>query len=221
MKMATRILLADDHALVRSGIRSLLLAMPGIDVVGEADDGNAAIALTEKHRPDVVLMDIAMKGMNGLEALRRLRADYPTVKFLMLSMYGSEEYVMQALNAGANGYLFKDSAVDELEQALAELVHGRQYLDSHISREALELYMKKVAQGGAPGTPVEVLTPRQREILQLIAEGNSTKEIAYRLSVSAKTVETHRAQLMERLDIHDIPGLVRYAIRTGLTTSDK
>ncbi|MFJ9449309.1 MULTISPECIES: response regulator [unclassified Herbaspirillum] len=216
--MLTRIVLADDHALVRSGIKSLLTAMPGIEVVGEADDGNAAIELTEKLKPDVVIMDIAMKGMNGLEAVRRLRADHPTTKFLMLSMYGSEEYVMQALNAGANGYLFKDSAAYELEKALIEVIHGRQYLDSHISKDALDLYMKKVAQDG---TPVEVLTPRQREILQLIAEGNNTKEIAYRLNVSAKTIETHRAQLMERLEIRDVPGLVRYAIRTGLTTSDK
>jgi len=216
--MLTKILLADDHALVRGGIRSLLTTMPGIEVVAEADDGNSAITLTAQHRPDVVVMDIAMKGMNGLEAVRRLRADYPDMKFLMLSMYGSEEYVMQALNAGANGYLFKDSAAYELEKALVEVIEGRQYLDSHISREALELYMRKVAQDGVP---IEVLTPRQREILQLIAEGNNTKEIAYRLSVSAKTIETHRAQLMDRLEIRDIPGLVRYAIRTGLTTADK
>lgn len=216
--MLTKLLLADDHALVRSGIRSLLMAMEGIEVVAEADDGNAAIALTEKHKPDVVVMDIAMKGMNGLEAIRRLRVDFPKTKFLMLSMYGSEEYVMQALHAGAHGYLFKDSAVYELEKALTEVIHGRQYLDSHISKEALNLYMKKMTQDGAP---VEVLTPRQREILQLIAEGNNTKEIAYRLNVSAKTIETHRAQLMERLAIRDIPGLVRYAIRTGMTTSEK
>lgn len=216
--MSTKILLADDHALVRSGIRSLLTSMPDIEVVGEADDGNAAIEMTIRLRPDVVVMDIAMKGMNGLEAVRRLRSDYPEIKFLMVSMYGSEEYVMQALNAGANGYLFKDSAAYELEKAIVEVIRGQQYLDSHISQEALELYMTKVAQ---EGSVVEVLTPRQREILQLIAEGNNTKEIAYRLNISAKTIETHRAQLMERLEIRDIPGLVRYAIRTGLTTSDK
>ena len=216
--MQTRIILADDHALVRSGIKALLAAMPGVEVVGEAADGGEAIELIARLKPDLVVLDIAMKGMNGLEALRRLRGDYPATRFLMLSMYGSEEYVMQALNAGANGYLFKDSAATELEKALAELRQGRQYLDSHISREALDSYMKRVSQNGAP---VEVLTPRQREILQLIAEGNNTKEIAYQLNVSAKTVETHRAQLMERLDIRDVPGLVRYAIRTGIATSDK
>ncbi|WP_343586447.1 response regulator transcription factor [Herbaspirillum sp.] len=216
--MQTRIVLADDHALVRSGIKALLAAMPGVEVVGEAADGSEAIELIARLKPDLVILDIAMKGMNGLEALRRLRGDYPAARFLMLSMYGSEEYVMQALNAGANGYLFKDSAATELEKALAELKQGRQYLDSHISREALDSYMKRVSQNGAP---VEVLTPRQREILQLIAEGNNTKEIAYQLNVSAKTIETHRAQLMERLDIRDVPGLVRYAIRTGIATSDK
>jgi len=216
--MLTRIMLADDHALVRSGIKALLTAMPGVEVVGEASDGAEVIEMIPHLKPDLVLLDIAMKGMNGLEALRRLRGDYPTIRFLMLSMYGSEEYVMQALNAGANGYLFKDSAATELEKALYEVKHGRQYLDSHISREALDNYMKRVAQNG---TPVEVLTPRQREILQLIAEGNNTKEIAYQLNVSAKTIETHRAQLMERLDIRDVPGLVRYAIRTGIATPDK
>ncbi|MBP0600518.1 response regulator transcription factor [Herbaspirillum sp. LeCh32-8] len=216
--MLTRIMLADDHALVRSGIKALLAAMQGVEVVGEASDGAEVIEMIGQLKPDLVVMDIAMKGMNGLEALRRLRGDYPTTRFLMLSMYGSEEYVMQALNAGANGYLFKDSAATELEKALYEVKHGRQYLDSHISREALDNYMKRVAQNG---TPVEVLTPRQREILQLIAEGNNTKEIAYQLNVSAKTIETHRAQLMERLDIRDVPGLVRYAIRTGIATPDK
>lgn len=216
--MQTRIVLADDHALVRSGIKALLAAMPGVDVVGEASDGSEAIEMIARLKPDLVVLDIAMKGMNGLEALRRLRGAYPAMRFLMLSMYGSEEYVMQALNAGANGYLFKDSAATELEKALLELRQGRQYLDSHISREALDNYMKRVSQDG---TPAEVLTPRQREILQLIAEGNNTKEIAYQLNVSAKTIETHRAQLMERLDIRDVPGLVRYAIRTGIATSDK
>jgi DNA-binding NarL/FixJ family response regulator len=216
--MLTRIMLADDHALVRSGIKALLTAMPGVEVVGEASDGAEVIEMIPQLKPDLVLLDIAMKGMNGLEACAACAATIRPSAFLMLSMYGSEEYVMQALNAGANGYLFKDSAATELEKALYEVKHGRQYLDSHISREALDNYMKRVAQNG---TPVEVLTPRQREILQLIAEGNNTKEIAYQLNVSAKTIETHRAQLMERLDIRDVPGLVRYAIRTGIATPDK
>ena len=213
-----RILLADDHLLVRSGVRALLAAVPGMQVVAEAADGEEALTLAELHKPDIAVLDIAMKGMNGLEAARRLQQSHPKMKMLMLSMYSSEEYVMQALNAGANGYLLKDSASDELERAILKVMQGESYLDSHISREGVSLYMKRAAEGG--GATIDQLTPRQRQILQMIAEGSNTKEIAYRLCISAKTVETHRAQLMDRLSIHDVPGLTRYAIRVGLTTSD-
>jgi DNA-binding NarL/FixJ family response regulator len=212
-----RILLADDHLLVRSGVRALLSAVLGMEVVAEASDGEEALKLVAQHQPDVAVLDIAMKGMNGLEAARRLRALYPKMKVLMLSMYGSEEYVMQALNAGANGYLLKDSASSELERAVRQVMQGDSYLDSHISKESVNQYMKRAAESG---TTVDQLTPRQRQILQMVAEGLNTKEIAYRLNISAKTVETHRAQLMDRLDIRDVPGLTRYAIRVGLTTSD-
>ncbi|MFZ6719040.1 response regulator [Undibacterium sp. Ji49W] len=216
--MNIRVLLADDHALVRSGIHSLLKSMPGIQVVAEAADGAEALLLAGTHKPDLAILDIAMKGMNGVEAVRRFRAQQPDIKLLMLSMYSSEEYVMQALNAGANGYLLKDSAAYELEKAIRQVMQGQRYLDSILSPQALDEYMRRVLD---KGTNVEVLTPRQRQILQLIAEGDNTKEIAYRLNLSGKTVETHRAQLMERLDIHDVPGLVRYAIRKGLTTAEK
>ncbi|WP_110256587.1 response regulator [Undibacterium pigrum] len=216
--MNIRVLLAEDHALVRSGIHSLLKTMPGMQVVAEAADGAAALAEAEAHRPDLAILDIAMKGMNGIEAVRHFRARFPDVKLLMLSMYSSEEYVMQALNAGASGYLLKDSATYELERAIRQVMQGQRYLDSFLSPQALDQYMRKVAE---KGTNMEVLTPRQRQILQLIAEGDNTKEIAYRLNLSGKTVETHRAQLMDRLDIHDVPGLVRYAIRVGLTTAEK
>ncbi|MBC3918408.1 response regulator transcription factor [Undibacterium sp. CY18W] len=216
--MNIRVLLADDHALVRSGIHSLLKSMPGIQVVAEAADGAEALLLAGTHKPDLAILDIAMKGMNGVEAVRRFRAQQPDIKLLMLSMYSSEEYVMQALNAGANGYLLKDSAAYELEKAIRQVMQGQRYLDSILSPQALDEYMRRVLD---KGTSAEVLTPRQRQILQLIAEGDNTKEIAYRLNVSGKTVETHRAQLMERLDIHDVPGLVRYAIRMGLTTAEK
>jgi DNA-binding NarL/FixJ family response regulator len=212
-----RILLADDHLLVRSGVRALLGAVLGMEVVAEASDGEEALKLADLHDPDIAVLDIAMKGMNGLEAARRFRQQRPKMKMLMLSMYGSEEYVMQALNAGANGYLLKDSASSELERAIRQVMQGDAYLDSHISRESVSQYMKRAAESG---TTVDQLTPRQRQILQMIAEGRNTKEIAYRLGISAKTVETHRAQLMERLDIRDVPGLTRYAIRVGLTTSD-
>lgn len=216
--MSIRVLLADDHALVRSGVRSLLSSMANITVVAEAADGEEALAMAESHEPDIAILDIAMKGMNGVEAARRFKSKFPKIKLLMLSMFSSEEYVMQALNSGANGYLLKDSATYELERAVREVMSGARYLDSHLSLEALELYMRRVTEGGAP---IDILTPRQRQILQLIAEGNNTKEIAYRLNLSGKMVETHRAQLMDRLDIRDVPGLVRYAIRIGLTTMEK
>ncbi len=215
--MMIRILLADDHLLVRSGVRALLGSVPGMEVVAEASDGEEALKLGELHNPDIAVLDIAMKGMNGLEAARRFRQQQPKMKMLMLSMYGSEEYVMQALNAGANGYLLKDSASSELERAIRQVMLGESYLDSHISRESVSQYMKRAAEDG---TTIDQLTPRQRQILQMIAEGCNTKQIAYQLNISAKTVETHRAQLMERLNIRDVPGLTRYAIRVGLTTSD-
>lgn len=215
--MMIRILLADDHLLVRSGVRALLGSVPGLEVVAEASDGEEALKLGELHNPDIAVLDISMKGMNGLEAARRFRQQQPKMKMLMLSMYGSEEYVMQALNAGANGYLLKDSASSELERAIRQVMLGESYLDSHISRESVSQYMKRAAEDG---TTIDQLTPRQRQILQMIAEGCNTKQIAYQLNISAKTVETHRAQLMERLNIRDVPGLTRYAIRVGLTTSD-
>ena len=213
-----RVLLVDDHTLVRAGIRALLNGLKGVEVVAEAADGREALALAATHRPDVVLMDIAMKGMNGLEATRRLRQDHPEIKVVMLSMYAGEEYVMQALHSGACGYLLKESATLELERALAAIARGETYLGSQLSRQALDNYMERVGVGGSPQ---DALTARQREILQLIAEGHNTKDIAVRLNVSAKTIETHRAQLMERLGIRDIPGLVRYAVRNGLITTDR
>jgi DNA-binding NarL/FixJ family response regulator len=212
-----RILLVDDHAIVRSGIRALLGRIPDAVIVGEADDGASALAFVERETPDLVIMDIGMKGMNGLEATRRLSGRVPLPKVLMVSMFGGEEYVVQALAAGADGYLLKDSASDQLEQAVRCVMRGEQFLDPRISRELLELLVRRMAENGSPA---QILTARQREILQLVAEGHTTKEIAYRLGVSGKTVETHRAQIMDRLQIHDVAGLVRYAIRTGLTTLD-
>lgn len=215
--MSCRVLLVDDHKLVRAGIRALLETLAEVEVVGEADDGREALELAASLKPDIVLMDIAMKGMNGLEATTRLKQSFPQIRVIMLSMYATEDYVMQALHAGACGYMVKESATLELERALHTVMRGEIYLGPQLSREAIDNYMGRVGVGGKPQ---DALTARQREILQLIAEGQHTKEIAYRLGVSAKTVETHRAQLMERLQIHDIPGLVRYAIRNGLTSAD-
>jgi DNA-binding NarL/FixJ family response regulator len=210
----TRILLADDHTLVRAGIRSLLHALPNVEVVAEASDGRDALRLIAEHRPDVVLMDIAMSGLNGLEAAARVAAEFPAVRVIMLSMHATEEYVVQALRAGAAGYLLKDAGTAELERALQTVVRGETYLSPTVSAR-LSDYIRRT---GEP-TPLERLTPRQREILQLIAEGHSTKKIAQLLEISVKTVETHRMQLMEQLDIHDVAGLVRYAIRMGLVSA--
>jgi len=207
-----RILLADDHTLVRAGIRALLAQMPNIEVVGEAGDGREALALVKAHDPDVLLIDIAMAGMSGLDAAALVKKERPGVKVIILSMHANEEYVMQALLVGASGYLLKDAASVELDLALKAAVAGQTYLSPAISRQVLENYVTRI--GGV--VPPDPLTPRQREVLQLVAEGKSTKEIGFALEISIKTVETHRAQIMERLDIHDVPGLVKYAMRSGL-----
>jgi DNA-binding NarL/FixJ family response regulator len=209
----TRVLVADDHTLVRAGIRALLEKLPEVEVVAEASDGRDALQMVKTHRPDVVLMDIAMPGLNGLEATRRMVKEFPRANVLILSMHASEEYVWQALSAGAAGYLLKGAELAELALAIKAVARGETYLSPPISKQVIKDYVRRVGGGE---TLFERLTPRQREILQLIAEGTTTKDIAKALEISVKTVETHRAQLMERLDIHDVAGLVRYAIKTGL-----
>jgi DNA-binding NarL/FixJ family response regulator len=213
-----RVVLVEDHALVRAGIRSLLEKLADLEVVAEAGDGRTALNLIAQHQPDVVLMDIKMAGLNGLEATARIVRDLPGVRVVILSMYANEEYVIQALRAGASGYLLKDAGTAELEVAVRAAAQGETYLSPAISRRMIQDYLQVV---GGEGGALEQLTPRQREVLQLVAEGHSVKEIARVLHVSVKTVETHRAQLMERLDIHDVAGLVRYAIRVGLVASDE
>ena len=205
-----RIIIADDHTLVRAGLVTLINRMPDAEVVGEAGDGRELLKLVRELQPDVALMDIAMPGLNGLEAAERVHNDYPKIKVVILSMHANEEYVAQALKAGASGYLLKDAATAELEMALKVVAQGQFYLSPSISRQVVDSYL----HGGPTG--LDLLSPRQREILQLIAEGKSTREIAELLHLSVKTVETHRAQLMDRLDIHDTAGLVRYALRKGL-----
>jgi DNA-binding NarL/FixJ family response regulator len=210
------VLLADDHALVRAGIRSLLNAMNEVEVVAEASSGEEAIALAASSRPDVALMDIAMKGITGLEAAARMRSSNPEVRVVILSMHSGEEYVLQALRAGAAGYLLKDAATGELELALRSVMRGESWLSPSVSRQVVEGYVQRAGGEQAP----DVLTARQREVLRLVAGGKSTKEIAFLLNLSVKTVETHRAQIMERLNIRDVAGLVRYALRTGLVPPD-
>ena len=209
----TRVLLADDHALVRAGIRSLLSTVPGVEVVAEAGTGQEAVALAEKLRPHVVLMDIAMHNLNGLDATARIVKRHPETRVIIVSMHASEEYALEALRAGASGYVLKDADLMELEQAIGAVTRGDTYLSPAISRHVIADYRRRVTE---QSEPVDRLTPRQREVLQRIAEGLSTKEIAFKLSLSVKTVETHRAQLMERLNIHDVAGLVRFAVRVGL-----
>lgn len=210
-----RMMLAEDHTLVRAGIRALLQNLEEVEVVAEAGDGREALRLVEMYEPDVVLMDIAMAGLNGLEATARISKTFPHVRVIILSMHANEEYVLQALRAGAVGYLLKDAGTAELELAIRAVARNETYLSPLVSKHVVADYVRRV--GGEPSS-LERLTRRQREILQLIAEGHSTQEIAQMLSISVKTVETHRSQLMERLDIHDVAGLVRYAIRMGLVT---
>lgn len=209
-----RVLLADDHALVRAGIRALLEKLPGMEVVGEADDGREAMELVKLQQPDVVLMDISMPGLNGLEAAERLAREFPKIRVIILSMHNNEEYYWRALKAGASGYLLKKAASAELATALERVVHGDIYLSHEISTRL----HKKFPVNGIAGrkSPLEELTGRQREILQLIAEGQNTKQIGEILKVSPKTVEYHRMKLMDSLNVHDIPGLVRFALRMGL-----
>lgn len=214
-----RVLLADDHALVRAGLRSLLASMDGVEVVGEAADGHDALRLAGTLRPQVILMDIAMPGLNGLEATARItRGGARAPRVLILSMHVSEEYAAQAFRVGAAGYVLKDAAPTELEQALRAVARGEMYLSPAVSRHVVEDYRRLL--GDVPD-PLARLTPRQREILQLVAEGLSTKEIAQRLPLSAKTVESHRGQLMQRLGIRDLAGLVRFAIRVGLVSPER
>lgn len=212
-----RVLLADDHILVRAGIRGLLQGLAGMTVVGEAGDGPEAMHLAEQLRPDVVLLDVGMPRLNGLEVADRIAALDPAIRVVILSMHTSEEYVLRALRAGCAGYLVKGSAVSELEIAVRAVARGETYLSPVVSKRVVEDYVNRT--GGAID-PLDALTPRQREILQLVAEGCTSKDIAHRLSLSQKTVDTHRAQIMERLGVHDVASLVRFALRVGLISPD-
>ena len=213
-----RVILADDHTLVRAGIRALLEKLPDVEVLAEAGDGREVLKLAKTHEPDVILMDIAMPGLNGLEATARLSKEFPKVRIIILSMHHDEEYVWRALKAGAAGYLLKKAATAELATTLKRVVLGEFYLSQEISARL----PKNFALDGIANrkSPLEQLTGRQREILQLIAEGENTKGIAELLKVSPKTVEYHRMKLMAGLNVHDIPGLVRFALRMGMVPQE-
>jgi DNA-binding NarL/FixJ family response regulator len=215
--MTLRVILADDHALVRAGLAQLLERMSAVEVVGQASNGVELAELSQALRPDVVLMDIAMPGLNGLDATARLLAVQPEIRVVILSMHQDKQYVTRALLLGAAGYILKDSAPTELASALEAVRQG----DIYLSPSVLQLVLKDYVQSLHSAAPVaEPLTPRQVEVLRLIARGLSTKEIAQRLDLSVKTVDSHRSNLMNQLDIHEVAGLVRYAIRTGIATSE-
>lgn len=208
----TRVLIADDHVLVRAGLKSLLDKLPGIEVVAEANNGRDVLRLVAEHQPQIVLMDIAMPELNGIEATRQLTEQDPNVRVIMLSIHSEEEHVYQALRAGAFGYLLKGASIEELELAIRSVARGETFLSPKVSRPVIDEYVRRT-HASRPG---DNLSARQRQVLQLIAEGKTVKQVALELGISVKTVETHRAQLMDRLNIHDVAGLVRYAIKMGL-----
>jgi DNA-binding NarL/FixJ family response regulator len=212
MGTVVRVLLSDDHALVLGALRLMVERIEGVVVVAEANDGRAAVEKAIEHRPDLAILDISMREMNGIEALVRIREAVPQTRVLILSSHGSGEFVTRALRAGAAGYLVKDSAPAELATAVREIVNGKSYLSPSVAAQVIS----GMRDGSAGQSELDLLTPRQREILQLIAEGKSTKEIAAELDVSIKTAETHRAALMDRLGIRDVAGLVLFAVRHGL-----
>lgn len=218
MKKIT-VLLADDHTVVRQGLRSLLTAESDIEVIGEAENGRQAVQLTRRLLPDVLVMDIAMPKLNGLEATRQIVRDSPATKVLILSSYSDDEYVHQLTEAGAAGYLIKQTAANDLILAVRETFRGNAFFSPTISKRLLDRYRQSFLEGSPVKKRGPRLTPREMEVLQLVAEGYVNKQIASELSISIKTVEKHRQQVMDKLNIHDVAGLTRYAIANGVIES--
>jgi two-component system response regulator NreC len=217
--MSTRIVLADDHRILREGLRSLLAQQPGMVVVGEAADGEMAIALALELRPDLVIMDVVMPGVDGVAATRRIRAECPQTKVIALSMHSDRRFVSEMVRAGAMGYLVKDSAFEELSQAVKTVMANRPYLSSAITGTLVEDFVRQTTtQDRAPLSPLKLLTVREQEVLRLLTDGKRVKEVAHDLSISAKTVESHRQNIMDKLEIHSTIELTRYALREGLTS---
>ena len=210
-----RILLADDHIVMRNGLRLLLERQPHLQVVGEAADGRQAVALCESANPDVVIMDIAMPNLNGIEAARQIVNRNPRTAIAILSMHSDESYVIRALKAGARAYLLKDSAEADLLAAVRALTEGKSFFSPAISKILVEDYMRQLESRGAEDT-YELLTNREREILQLLAEGRTNKEVANMLNLSLYTVETHRTHILQKLNLHSVPELILYAVRKGI-----
>jgi two-component system, NarL family, response regulator NreC len=211
----TRVILADDHQLMRSGIRLMLEREPDLSVVGEAGDGREAVALAKSLKPDVVVMDIGMSNLNGIEAAQQMTGDRPEIAVVMLSMHSDESYVLRALKAGARGYLLKDSAEADLIKAVHAVAGGKSFFSPAVSKVLLDDYVRKLRRSGTEDA-YDLLTAREREVLQLIAEGKSNKDIANLLNLSVYTVESHRSNLMEKLNVRGLPELILYAVRKGI-----
>jgi DNA-binding NarL/FixJ family response regulator len=216
--MSLRILLADDHRIMREGLRSLLEKQPGMEVIAEAENGRTTVQLSRELKPDVVVMDIAMPDLNGIEATRQIVAESPGVKVTALSMLSDTKFVREMLSAGASGYLLKDSAFEELGNALRTVINNQTYLSPKIAGLVVKDYLGNISTDDSSASPV--LTNREREVIQLFAEGNTTKQIASCLYVSVKTIETHRKKIMDKLGLNSIAELTKYAIREGLTSLD-
>jgi two-component system, NarL family, response regulator NreC len=214
--MIARVLLAEDLTLLRSGVRALLENSGQVQIVGEAADGREALKMAQKLNPDLVLMDVAMPEMNGIEAARQIRKALPQVRVMMLSMHADRQYIFESLRAGASGYVLKNAALAELLSAIHTVATGGTFLSESLSGLVMEDYLRR-ARGHTVESELEKLSAREREVLQLLAEGNSSSEIARRLHISTRTVDTHRQHIMEKLDIHSIAGLTRFAIRHGIS----
>ncbi|MCK4838740.1 MAG: response regulator transcription factor [Desulfobulbaceae bacterium] len=217
--MPIKVLLVDDHRLVREGLSSLLASYENIKVIGEASDGRKAVRLAESLQPDVIVMDIAMEGLNGIEATKQIIDSSPNCRVVILSMHATSEYIHNAFRAGATGYLLKESAGQEVVEAITAVARGRKYLSHRLSETLAEdlIHDEKRVRSGSP---IQSLSPREREIIQLVVEGKSSAQIATTLFLSVKTIETYRSRLMKKLDITNIPTLVKFAIKHGITPLD-
>ena len=214
--MTTRLLLADDHQIMREGLKSMLASEPGLKVVAEAENGYQTLEMAKEHRPDVIIMDVAMPDMNGIETTRALAAENLASRIIGLSMHSDHHFVTEMLKAGASGYILKQSAFEELVSAITAVMAGKTFLSSSIVDVVVQNYVHQLSESDSPA--YSQLTNRERQVLQLLAEGRSTKDIAYALNLSVKTVETHRSKIMNKLGIQSLAGLIKFAIREGLTS---